>query len=131
MAAQQQAQQQMQDPVLQLQMAEMEIKKAREQREVQKMQADVAAKADELRLQELRVKLDAATRADKQRLDERKQMANEELTEQRNVIDAQRAGVMGRSADAQILAQDREAAMRLMESIQRQNQTNKYGDSEQ
>jgi hypothetical protein len=129
MAQQQQAQQQMQDPVLQLQMQEMELKKAREARESKKTDADIAAKADELRLKEMKVQIDGAAKADQQELSERKQTASEEMAEQRNVIDAHKIGVMGRSMEAEILSQDRDAAMRLMDMIQRQNQTNNLGES--
>jgi hypothetical protein len=50
MAAQQQAKQNAQDPVLQMQMQELELKKQDLQLKAQKIQIDGAAKADELGL---------------------------------------------------------------------------------
>jgi hypothetical protein len=76
----------------------------------QKMQNDMQLKMAELQLKQ------------------RKQMADEELKEQANVINAQRAGVMGRSADAAILQKDREQALALMERIAAQNQSNELGE---
>jgi hypothetical protein len=58
-----------------------------------------------------------------------KQMSDEELREQANVINAYRAGTMSRASDADILKQDREAAMDLMQQIQEQNQANQIGES--
>ena len=112
-AAQAQAQAQAQDPMFQLQQAEVQIKQAEVQRKAAKDQADAAAKAQTLALQQ------------------RKQLADEELREQTNVINAQRAGVMGRSADAQVLREDREAARKLMETMASINQANDLGASSQ
>jgi hypothetical protein len=111
-AAQQQAQQQAQDPIFQLQQQELQLK------------------AQEVQLKEKKLALEAQIKEAQQRLAERKQLADEELREQRNVIDAQRAGVMGRSADANILAQDREAALKLMQALQQQNQSNTLGETD-
>ena len=110
-AQQQQAEQQAQDPLIQLQQAKVQVQQAEVERKQAKDQADMQIKAQELQLKA------------------RKQMADEELREQANVVNAFRAGVMGRSAEADILQQDREDAMRLAQQIQQQNQTNQLGES--
>jgi multidrug efflux pump subunit AcrA (membrane-fusion protein) len=55
-----QAQQQQQDPLVQMQQAELALKQAREQREAQKDQADIMLKAqaqqDKVRLEEERIR---------------------------------------------------------------------------
>lgn len=104
-AQQAQAQQMAQDPLIQMQQKELAIKEAEVQRKAAKDQVDAQLKA-------------------------RKQMADEELREQANVINAQRAGVMGRSADAAILQKDREQAIALMERIAQQNATNTLGEGQ-
>lgn len=110
-AAQQQAQQAAQDPMVQLQQAELQIKQAEIQRKQQKDMADAQLKAAKLAL------------------DQRKQVADEELREQSNVVDAYRAGVMGRSADAQLLREDRESAMEVARALQERNTNNALGES--
>ena len=45
------------------------------------------------------------------------------------LIDAQRAGVMGRSADAAVLQADREQALRMVELLKQENATNTTGQS--
>ena len=110
-AQQQQAEQQAQDPLIQLQQAKVQVQQAEVERKQAKDQADMQIKAQELQLKA------------------RKQMADEELREQANVVNAFRAGVMGRSAEADILQQDREDAMRLAQQIQQQNQANQLGES--
>jgi len=107
----QQAQQAAQDPIVQMQQAELQIKQAEIQRKQMKDQADAQAKQAELQL-----KL-------------RKQMADEELKEQANMVNAYRVGVMGRSADATILQQDRETAFRLADKVAEQNAANTLGQS--
>jgi hypothetical protein len=119
---QQQAQQQMQDPIIQMQMQELQIKQAEQQRKMAKDQADAQLAAQKMQT-------DAAIKAQQLQLQAQKQRADEELKEQINVINAQRAGVMGRSADANILQQDREQALRLMELVRQQNATNDLGAS--
>jgi hypothetical protein len=121
-AQQAQAQQQMQDPIIQMQMQELQIKQAEQQRKAQKDQADAQLAAQKMQT-------DAAIKAQQLQLQAQKQRAEEELKEQINVINAQRAGVMGRSADASILQQDREQALRLMEMMRRKNETNDLGES--
>jgi len=108
-AAQQAAQQQAQDPLFQLQQAEVQIKAQEVQRKAQKDATDAQLKTADLELRQ------------------RKQAADEELGEQRNAIDAQRAGVMGRSTDATILQKDREQAMQLADRISQGNQNNGFG----
>ena len=121
-AQQQQAQQKAQDPVLQMQMQELKLKE-------EQLKIDAAHKADTTRLREMEIKLRAAGDADRQHLAERKQMATEELSEQSNLINASKVGVMGRSTEAQILSQDREMALKLMQQVQQQNQTNTLGSN--
>lgn len=109
--AQQQAQQAAQDPMVQMQMQELQIKQAEVERKKQKDMLDAEVRAAQLALQE------------------RKQTADEELREQANVVNAYRAGVMGRSADAQLLRDDRDAAMEVARLIQQQNDSNALGES--
>lgn len=101
-AAQAQAQQMAQDPMVQMQQKELALKEGDLQRKAQKDQSDAALKAEKIRV-------------------------DAELKERQQLIDAQRAGVMGRSADAAILAQDREAALKMAEFIRADNQTNTLG----
>ena len=110
-AAQQQAQQIAQDPIIQMQQAELQIKAQEAQTKAQKIQGDLALKQAELQLKQ------------------RKQVADETLEEQRQLIDIQRAGVMGRSADAAILQKDRELAMDMLERITAANQANQFGEN--
>ena len=60
-AAQQQAQQAAQDPIVQMQQAELQLKAQELQRKQQKDILDAAAKADALRLEEFRIKQQAET----------------------------------------------------------------------
>jgi hypothetical protein len=62
-------------------------------------------------------------------LAKQKQVANEELGERKLEVDAFRAGVMGRSADAAVLQADREQALRMVELLKQENATNKTGES--
>jgi hypothetical protein len=55
MAAQQQAQQQAQDPLIQMQQQELQIKMQELQLKAQKQQADMAAKADQLKIEQARI----------------------------------------------------------------------------
>ena len=107
----QQAEQAAQDPMVQMQQAQIQIKAQEVQRKAQKDAMDVQIKQQELALKA------------------QKQMSDEELREQANVINAYRAGTMSRASDADILKQDREAAMDLMQQIQEQNQANQIGES--
>jgi hypothetical protein len=146
-AAQQKAQQNAQDPVLQLQMQEMQLKQQRLQLEAQKMQIEAAAKADQARLAEMKMKVEAAekadrlmmekqrlqveaaARADKIQLDTRKAMAKEEIDEQRLQVDAMRAGSMSRAQDAAIRQKDQEIAMQTMQRLKSQHDQNQLGES--
>jgi hypothetical protein len=58
-AAQQQAQQQQQDPLFQLQQAEVQIKQADIQRKAQKDQADIALAQEKLELEKVKVAVEA------------------------------------------------------------------------
>jgi len=119
--AQQQAQQIQQDPMFQLQQQKMQIEQMEAQSKMQKAQADA-------QLAQQKMQNDMQLKMAELQLKQRKQMADEELKEQANVINAQRAGVMGRSADAAILQKDREQALALMERIAAQNQSNELGE---
>jgi hypothetical protein len=132
-AAQQQAQQMSQDPVIQMQQEELAIKKA-------KAQAEIEQGNRKLDIEEKRVNIDALNKADEMEykqdkaggdllLANRKQVSSEELSERKLEVDAFRAGVMGRSADAAVLQADREQALRMVELIKQENATNKTGES--
>ena len=109
-AAQQQAQQQAQDPLIQMQQQELQIRAQEAQAKVQKIQGDLQIKQAELQLKQ------------------RKQVADETLEEQRQLIDIQKAGVMGRSAEAAILQKDRDQALDLLDKISQMNATNTLGE---
>jgi len=68
--AAQQAQQQQQDPLIQMQQQELKIKQADVDRKAKKDAADAAAKADEIRIKETKMQLDAAAKADEIRIKE-------------------------------------------------------------
>ena len=132
-AAQQQAQAAAQDPVLQMQQRELAIKEAEAQARIEqgnrkldieekRMFADAAYKVDEMEFKQDKAGGDIL-------LANRKQVANEELGERRLEVDAFRAGVMGRSADAAVLQADREQALRMVELLKQENATNKTGNS--
>lgn len=76
-AAQKQAQEQAQDPLVQMQMAELEIKKAEQQRKTQKDQADAQYKAEQLQVEKQRI--EAQTQIERERL----MAANIKATEER------------------------------------------------
>jgi hypothetical protein len=139
-AAQQQAQEAAQDPVIQMQQQELAIKQQDSATRAAKVQADAQAKAKQLEIEEKRMMVDAADRADKMEyqqdkaggellLANRKQIANEELGERKLVVDAFRAGVMGRSADATVLQKDREQAIQIAQLLKAENAANKLGES--
>jgi hypothetical protein len=148
-AAQMQAQQNAQDPVIQLQQQEMQIKMQRLQLEAQKIQVDAAARADQVRLQEQKMQIDAAERADKIRLEEvkiqidaadkadkirvneRKIFGQEELAEQRLQVDAMRAGTNSRAQDAAIRQRDVEISLQKMRELKAQHDANEIGESGQ
>lgn len=105
----QQAQQAAQDPLVQMQQAELQVKQESNTIKLKKIEADAMIRAKQLELQA------------------RKQMADEELKEQNNVINAFRAGVMGRSTEATILQKDRETAFQLADKLAAQNAANQLG----
>jgi hypothetical protein len=132
-AAQQQAQQMAQDPVIQMQQREMAIKEAEATARIQqgerklaieekRFAADVANKVDEMEYKQDKAGAELL-------LAKQKQVAGEELGERKLEVDAFRAGVMGRSADAAVLQADREQALRMVELLKQENATNKTGNS--
>jgi hypothetical protein len=132
-AAQEQAQQMAQDPVVQMQQREMALKE-------RETEARIEQGDRKLALEEKRLAADAANKVDEMEykqdkaggellLAKQKQVANEELGERRLEVDAFRAGVMGRSADAAVLQRDRELALQLAQTIKAENATNKTGES--
>jgi hypothetical protein len=132
-AQQQQAQEMAQDPVIQMQQRELALKEA-------KTNADIERDKRELDIKEKSVLIEASNLADKTEMAQdkagaelllanRKQVAAEELGERKLEVDVFRAGVMGRSADAAVLQKDREQALRLYETIQREHATNTLGAS--
>lgn len=110
-AQQKQAEQMQQDPLVQIQMKEVSIKEAEVQRKTEKDKMDYAIRQQQL----------AEKRA--------KDIADGELKEQQHLLQAQHHGVMGRAQDAEILRQDREQAMKLMDTLHRMNQINSVGES--
>ena len=131
--AQQQAQAAAQDPVVQMQQREMAIKEM-------EAQARIEQGNRKLDIEEKRLAADAAYKVDEMEykqdktggellLAKQKQVAGEEMNERRLEVDAFRAGVMGRSADANVLQKDREQAMQMVELIKQQNATNSTGQS--
>jgi hypothetical protein len=104
-AAQQQAQQQQQDPMFQLEQKKVQIKEMEVQQKAQAAQAKLA-------------------------LDEKKMYGEQELAEQKLAVDAQRIGVMGRSQDPAILAQDRATAARVEQQIAQWDTQNALGAEE-
>jgi len=148
-AAQMQAEQRAQDPIIQMQQQEMQIKMQRVQLEAQKMQVEAAAKADQVRLQEqkmqieaaeradkirleeLKIQIDAADKADKIRVNERKILGQEELGEQRLQVDALRAGTNSRAQDAAIRQRDVEISLQKMRDLKAQHDANELGESGQ
>jgi hypothetical protein len=87
MAAQQQAQQNAQDPVLQMQMQELEIKKQELQLKAQKIQIDGAAKADELNLKKQEMESRAELDIVKLKAEAEKHQSNQQLEGARLGVD--------------------------------------------
>lgn len=128
-AAAQQAQQQAQDPVLQLQIREQD-RKDRETAIKEKLaQAKIAGDADKIRIAELELQLEAAQAADDMRLRERQQAASEERDEQNVRMKVFHTGVMGRAQDQQILQKDRQMALDVLRDFQKQHASNDLGES--
>ena len=88
--AQAQAQQQMQDPLIQMQMQELKIKQAEQQRKAQKDQADTTLKAEQLKIEQARIATQAQLEREKLRADQLKTAANMRDTREK---DAMRMGV--------------------------------------
>lgn len=139
-AAAQQAEQAAQDPYLQMQMKELQLKELKEQREMLKVQIQAASAADKQQLEErkaqmenqiemLRLSIDAAARTEKAQLDERKQTAAEELGEQNVALKAMHFGMMGRAQDQQILQDDRRLALEERQSLREEHARNDLGES--
>lgn len=132
-AAQQQAQAAAQDPVLQLQERELAIKEKEADARIKqgdrkialeekRLFADTAYKVDEMEFKQDKAGGDLM-------LAKQKQVASEELGERKLEVDAFRAGVMGRSADAAVLQKDREQAIQLAQMVRQDNATNATGQS--
>jgi hypothetical protein len=108
-AAQQQAQQQAQDPVFQMQQAELQIKAQEAQRKAQKDMADLQLRAAEQQRKAQKDQTDAALEAQKLQLDQ---------TE--IAVEAQKDGIKLKQARQQA---DREFEMKVLQDMQnRQNQ---------
>ena len=67
--AQKQAQQQAQDPLVQMQMQELQIKQQEQQRKAQKDQMDMQARAQQLQIEQQRIQAQMATEAQRMQLD--------------------------------------------------------------
>jgi hypothetical protein len=91
MAAQQQAQQNAQDPVLQMQMQELQIKQGELELKKQKMQIDGAAKVDELNLKkqelESKMEMDMVKITEQNKIKTREMQAREQLEGTRIGVD--------------------------------------------
>ena len=113
-ASQQQAQQQMQDPVVQMQMQELQLKQQDLQLKAQKQAADMAAKADQIRVEESRIQAQmqiAAMQVGAQSAAKRDQLEKQQQTE------GARMGIDAAKHKAQMAVQ----------MAQRQSQTPKKG----
>lgn len=128
-AAQLEAEQKAQDPVLQLQMREQD-RKDRETAIKEKLaDAKIAGDADKVRLLERELAANIAEKADKLRLQEQKQVVDGELREQEIQTRAVHVGMMGRAQDQQVLLKDREMAVQLLTQLQQQHRQNDIGES--
>ena len=121
-AAQQQAQQTAQDPIVQMQQQEMQLKMQELELKKQKQTTDVAAKADQIRLEEERIKAQkeiaamqvAATAA----------AARDKLNKQQEAEGA-RLGIDVAKHKAQLAHQSRQSAMQSVQQFRQQKQTKK------
>jgi hypothetical protein len=75
-AAQQRAQQQAQDPIVQMQQQELMLKQAEQQRKAQKDQLDIQIKQAELALKEKEMMADVTAKTDQLKLKEKEMLAN-------------------------------------------------------
>jgi hypothetical protein len=132
-ASQEQAQQMAQDPVIQMQQQEMALKE-------KEADARIEQGNRKLDIEEKRLAADAANKVDEMEykqdkaggdllLAKQKQVASEELSERKLVVDTFKAGVMGRSADAAVLQKDREQAIQMAQLLRAENAANKTGES--
>ena len=87
-AAQQQALQQAQDPLLQLQQQEVQIKQAEQQRKAAKDMADVELDKQKLALDAQKMMLDAKTAGDRQKFDALKTAASMRDSKEKALLDA-------------------------------------------
>ena len=87
-AAQQQALQQAQDPLLQLQQQEVQIKQAEQQRKAAKDMADVELDKQKLALDAQKIMLDAKNAGDKQKFEALKAAANMRDAKEKALLDA-------------------------------------------
>ena len=87
-AAQQQALQQAQDPLLQLQQQEVQIKQAEQQRKAAKDMADVELDKQKLALDAQKIALDAKNAGDKQKFEALKAAANMRDAKEKALLDA-------------------------------------------
>ncbi len=125
----QQAQQQAQDPVVQLQMREAD-RKDREVAIKEKLaNAKIAGDADKIKQMEQQLQVNAAEKADIMRLKEQDQLAKQEIAEQNLVVSAAKVGVMGRAQDQAVLERDRDDAFKLVDLLRQNNAGNDVGES--
>jgi len=87
-AAQKQAQQQAQDPLIQMQMQELQIKQQEQQRKAQKDQMDMQARAQQLQIEQQRIQAQAATDAQRMQLDAMKMAAEIQAEKERAQLGA-------------------------------------------
>lgn len=127
--AAQQAQEQQQDPVVQLQMREMALKEKELELKSRQQQIDAAAQADKLKQGDTKLQIEAADKADKTRLAERKQVSGEELAEQNTRLKAMHYGNMGRAQDQAILQADRDRAVEALKALADIHERNMLGES--
>jgi hypothetical protein len=124
-----QAQEQAQDPVIQMQQREAAIKEGELKLKQDAQAFDQMERKAQLVLEEKRTAIDAATKADKFNLDERKQVASEEQNEQANRIKIMHNAVMGRAQDQTILAKDRDRALEALRTLAEIHNNNSLGES--
>jgi hypothetical protein len=84
--AQEQAQQQAQDPIIQMQQQELQLKAQEQQRKATKDQTDAQFKAEQLKLDQARVSIDAAKADKQQKNDLVKSAAQIEANKQQHLI---------------------------------------------
>lgn len=125
----QQAEQQAQDPVMQLQMREQDRKDKETELKGKQIEARIMADADKIKLAEQKLAVDAAAQADKLAQAEQKMAQDGELREQELQTKAVHVGMMGRAQDQALLQKDRELAVKLLSALQQEHQSNDIGES--